>query len=203
MRRLALLTLMLVVAAQLAGCAALGRRSAPAGEPPAEAARAATPRNALQQQLAEEARAHLSQSAGQGPEDARLVRREPFYFRTCNVYPDGLSNLRIDMRETDSRIAPYAADVQLMCHRISTPMHRSRDAAREETTFLRDVGMKVLSYEHRNGRWVRTGSMHLVDRTDQWTGAGWVPVESKPVRVAPGAESGSWFQRGWSGLRRN
>jgi hypothetical protein len=200
MKHASLLLLTLLVILPLGACAILGDKPSTAAAADGGEKAAAISQETLQQELIAQVEDYLARSAGQGPADARLEHYDPYYFKVYNVYPGGPSDYLIDMTETDSRTAPHAADVRLPRQRIATPMHRDRQAAREDESFLRETGTQVLTYEYRNGRWVRTGSLFMVDRTEQQTAGGWEPVPGKPSRIAEGADGGNWFTRTWSSL---
>lgn len=198
MKHMSLLLLTMVVILPLSACAMFRDRPSPAaggGERPA-----GVTREGLERELRAQVEEYLAKSAGKSAADARIESYAPYYFKVYNIYPGGSSGYTLEMRETEARTAPYAADVRVARQRIATVMHRSRQAARDDDTFLRETGTEVLTYEYRNGRWVRSGSLFLVDRTEQQTASGWEPVEAAPPRMAPGAERGNWFSRTWSGL---
>lgn len=123
-----------------------------------------------------------------------LVRRRPYYFREYVSYPEGPENMKIVLRENDSRIRPLSGEVRAAKVRHSTRMHRDRGEAGGDANFFRDTGTEILNYELRNGRWRRVGSLFVADKTEEFLDGEWVPRREEEKRVAPEAQPG-WFAR--------
>ena len=132
----------------------------------------------------------------------RLVKKKPYYLREYVVYPEIPDDLNIQLHETESRSRPYYADVQLPKVRYSTRMHRKRKEARKDDTFLRDVGEVTLTFELRNGRWQRVGSMFIADTSEENVNGEWVPREVEIERTIPSEEQQSWIVRKFKKLIR-
>ncbi len=127
-----------------------------------------------------------------------LVQKRPYYYREYVEYPDGTDSFDIQMRDNDSRTRPFLAEVKLNKTRFSTRMYRERDRAEEDGNFLRDTGTETLSYELRNGRWHRVGSLYVAAKTEENVAGEWVPRRDETVRVSPAENSPGWFSRTWS-----
>jgi hypothetical protein len=127
-----------------------------------------------------------------------LVHKRPYFFREYVEYPDGTDKFDIQMRDNDSRTRPFLAEVKLNKIRFSTRMYRERDRAEEDDNFLRDTGTETLSYELRNGRWHRVGSLYVAAKTEENVKGQWVPRRDETVRVSPAESRPGWFKRTWS-----
>ena len=130
------------------------------------------------EQLRAAVASHMARSSSvDGPADAPLVRRAPYFLREYARYPNEAAEMDMDIRETESRLAPHVADVTLPKRRYATQMHRRRDAAREDTNFFRETGEETLTYQWRNGRWVQVASLFVVDVKEQRVNGEWREVE--------------------------
>ena len=131
-----------------------------------------------------------------------LVRARPYYYRAYAKYPDAPITPRLT--ETESRTAPYRADVTLPKIRFATRLHSERDRAFADAAFLRQIGEETLTYAYRNGRWTRLGSVFIADITEEEVDGEWRPARAKPAPVqadtAPGEPRPGWFKRTWSRL---
>lgn len=129
----------------------------------------------------------------------RVIRKRPYYFKEYNQYPGSARDAEIDLTATDSRTAPYVADVVLERVRYATRYHRSRDAARLDDNFFRDTGKETLTYELRNGRWTRVGSFFLAEATEEQVDGEWEPVQRVLQRtISTEDPERGWFGRFWS-----
>jgi len=129
----------------------------------------------------------------------RIIRKRPYFFKEYNSYPGTAQDAEIELTPTDSRTAPYIADVKLDRVRYATRYHRSRDEARLDDSFLRDTGTETLNFELRNGRWTRVGSFFLAEATEEQVDGQWVTVPRVLQRTVPTEEpEQGWFSRGWS-----
>lgn len=121
---------------------------------------------------------HVAQAVRiDSPEEAPVVKREPYFLKEYAAYPAGLSDMEVRIRETESRMAPKVADVTLAKQRYVTEMHRKKNAAREDSTFFRETGEETLTYEWRNNRWVQVASLFVVDVKEVRTNGEWQAVE--------------------------
>ena len=150
--------------------------------------------------LLERVRAHIEAAHETQEERRRQVRYErPFYFREYAEYPEGIEAVTTEIEPTDSRITPYTATVEIPRTRFSTRMHRSAEAARQDSNFFRSLGVERLSYELRNNRWVKTGSLFVAERTEEYVEGEWRPVREVAAR-SPEPEPPGWFRRTWNSI---
>ena len=140
----------------------------------------------------------ISEAEASQEEDRRsVVYKRPYYFRTYSEYPSG-DAMEIAIRETDTRVAPLAAEVIIDKQRFSTRLHRRREDASADMNFLRDTGTERITYELRNGRWTRTGSLFLADKTEEQINGEWVPLKEQAQRelnMPDQQENESWWRR--------
>lgn len=129
---------------------------------------------------------------------AAVRRAKPYYFKEYSVYPENAENLDIEYKETESRTRPVIAEVTLDRVRYSTRLHRKREDARQDDNFFRDTGAETLTYELRNGRWRRVGSLFVANKTEEYVNGEWVPRREEVERVLEAEERKGWFGRVWS-----
>lgn len=120
---------------------------------------------------------------------ARLVRQKPYFFREFTVYPDGPDAYELVLHEKDSRSAPYWADVKVHRERYRTKNHRKKQDARSDTRFRRDSGTQRITYELRNGKWARRGSLYIASRLEERIAGEWVTIENEEGILAPFPET--------------
>jgi len=126
---------------------------------------------------------------------------KPYFFKAYSVYKTEAGDADIVIQEKDSHSLPYVADVTLEKQRFSTRMHRKRADAAEDSDFLRETGVETITYEFKNGRWQRAGSMFIAEKTERNAGAEWVEVKEAPVKTAtPEEPERGWFSRVWSAI---
>ncbi|MFP4171848.1 MAG: hypothetical protein ACLFV4_02950 [Candidatus Hydrogenedentota bacterium] len=148
--------------------------------------------------LLDRVRAQIEAADEAQEERRRQVRyQRPFYFREYAEYPEGIETVTTEIEPTDSRITPYTATVEIPRTRFSTRMHRSAEAARQDSNFFRSIGRERLSYELRNNRWVKTGSLFVAERTEEYVDGEWRPVQEVAAR-SPEPEPAGWFRRAWN-----
>ncbi len=153
---------------------------------------------ALETALLDRVRAHIGAAHETQEERLREVRYErPFYFREYAEYPEGIDAVTTRIEPTDSRITPYTATVEIPRNRFSTRMHRSPEAARQDSNFFRSTGTERLSYELRNNRWMKTGSLFVAERTEEYVDGQWRPVQEVAAR-SPEPEPPGWLRRTWN-----
>jgi hypothetical protein len=139
--------------------------------------------------------------AGSSNNQGRIIRKRPYYFKEYSNYQSDAKVSDVQMTETESRTAPYVADVKLAKTRHATRLHRSREDARLDNDFLRDTGTETLSYELRNGHWTRVGSFFLAEKTEEQVNGEWVTVQRMLQRTVSAEEpEKGWFTRSWSRL---
>lgn len=142
------------------------------------------------------------QATGQASSDAsgKLQHKNPYYFKEYYLYPSGASAASVDIQETESRTVPYRATVKVDKQRFSTKMHRKRDEAVADSNYARDTGHETLTFEMRNGRWYRAGSIFVAAKTEENVNGEWVPAQEEVERTVAAEEesSESWWKRAWS-----
>ena len=124
-----------------------------------------------------------------------VIRRKPYYFKEYAEYPEGSSNLDITLYETESRSAPFRADVSYAKVRYATRLQRRRESARTDENFLRHTGRETQAFELRNGRWVRLGSTFVAERTEQKVDNVWTPVVERTDTFVEEDEEPGFFGR--------
>ena len=129
-----------------------------------------------------------------------VIRRRPYWLKEYVEYPDDASNLEVQVTETESRTKPFIADVKVPKVRFATKLHRDRQAAQQDTNFYRHTGTETLTYEYRNGRWVRVGSLFVADASEENVGGQWVQVQPEEQTVLQPEEEHGWFGRTWRGI---
>ncbi len=140
-------------------------------------------------------------NAGHDAARAELVRKEPYFFKQYEYYPDGSALMEVSTRETESRTAPMVADVKLRKQRFVTQLHRKKDEARSDEEFLRDTGNETRTYELRTGRWKRVSSLFVAESVEQNVDGVWMPIEEVERTDDLNAEEDlGWFGRVWSNV---
>lgn len=144
------------------------------------------------------------QSSGQASNDAtgKLQHKTPYYFKEYYIYPSGTAQASIDIQETESRTVPYRAEVKVDKQRFSTKLHRKRDEALADSNYVRDTGKETLTFEMRNGRWYRAGSLFVAEKSEEFVNGEWVPAKEEVERTVAAEEeqSVSWWQRAWESV---
>jgi len=131
----------------------------------------------------------------------KLIRRKPYFYKEYVVYPEGADSFELLITETESRTAPYIANVKLRKLRFATRFHPKKEDARNDDSYLRDTGAETLTYEYRNGKWTLLGSFFRVEKTEENINDEWVPLEKEVLRtVVSEEERKGWFGRAWSRL---
>lgn len=194
MRTIILLSTM-VIAVWAAGCASKGDRTP-------EDAVAASPATAVDEREAELrqlVRRHI-ESAQRSESDARadLIHRRPYFYKEYGVYPNGADDFEVDIQESESRSAPYFANVRIDKVRYATRFHRKRDEASSDSSFLRDTGVETLSYQWRGGAWKRVGALFVAEKTEENVNGEWVPPREEIKRTVEQEEEPGWWGRTWS-----
>ncbi len=137
-------------------------------------------------------------AAGRRQENAstRVVFKKPYYFRAYSVYPGADEEYSLEFTEKESRTTPLSAEMVVDKIRFATRMHRKKEDARIDKNFLRDTGTETTSYELRNGRWNRIGSLFVADKTEELVGGEWQSIrETAALPVLEVEEPKSWLQR--------
>lgn len=153
-------------------------------------------------ELLRQVQSHIdkTEAAGRNEED-RVIRKRPYFYKEYSDYSNGANDAIVTMTETESRTSPFVADVQLERTRYATKLHRGRDEARIDDAYLRDTGTETLTYELRNGRWVRVGSFFLSENTEEQVNGSWVSAQQKVERTVQAEEpKQGWFSRTMSAI---
>jgi len=82
-------------------------------------------------------------------------------------------------------------------------LHRKRGEAEQDANFLRDTGSETDTYELRNGKWVRVGSMFVATKSEENVNGEWLPVNETVKRTVAAEEQkarGGWFKRTWASV---
>jgi len=130
-----------------------------------------------------------------------VIRKKPYFFKEWVEYPDSAeSDMRITVQEKDRHSTPYIADVTVPKQRFVTRFHLKRVEAEQDASFLRESGTETVTFEMRNGKWTRVGSMFVADSTEENVNGEWVPLQETARRTVAAEEekSESWFKRTWA-----
>lgn len=132
----------------------------------------------------------------QGKSSAKVSFKRPYYFREYAVYSDEVNDFELDFTERDSRIAPLTANMTVDKVRFATRFHAKKDEARADDNFLRGTGTETVSYELRNGRWHRVGSLYVANTSEEFVDGVWQPILELPSRPeSEPEEPKGWWQR--------
>jgi hypothetical protein len=122
---------------------------------------------------------------GRRLEDESSIRSAPPYFyKRFELYPAGVDEPEIRLKETDSSLKPYEAEVAVQKERFMTKYHTSRSACARDKEFIRDVGTQTDTYVYENRQWNLMYSLFEVEKTAVLTGDTWVDVTGKVERIA-------------------
>ena len=131
----------------------------------------------------------------------RFESRKPYFYKTAEFYPQGSDKFKTDIQATESRTIPYRAQITLEKVRFATRLHRNKDQARNDDNFYRHTGTETLSYEMRNGQWIKAGSFFVAelseykDATGQWARVEHAVGPSLAETAKPKADKGGWVSR--------
>jgi len=188
----------LLAALLLSGCAMFGGKSqsssvvaAESGPSEAEASREYEAR--LHRTVRSELRAAERREADGS---SRIVFKKPYYFKEYSVYPGADEDYSIEFTEKESRTTPLSAETKADKIRFATRLHGKREDARVDQNFVRGTGTETVSYELRNGRWRRLGSLFVADKTEELVAGEWQPVrERAALPVLEAEEPTGWWRR--------
>lgn len=201
--RVAGIVLVFVAAATLCSCSifrhdqAKGEAVAPvvasaAAAPVSDSDREAALLKTVQQNIDE---------ANQQGNDQRgsVIQRKPFFFKAYDVYSGSAKDAKVVIQEKDSHSLPYVADVTLDKQRFATKLYRKRAEAEADSSFRRETGSETVTYEFRNGKWKRAGSLFVADKTEEQVNGNWAAVKEEPKPAAIKTEqTRGWLGRAWS-----
>lgn len=150
----------------------------------------------LEQDLRGMVAREIAETKGYNDNRDELIREKPYYYKEYFDYPDGRDTFEIRFQEQESRTSPYVADVTLNKIRYATKLYRNREEAYLDNNFIRATGEETRSYELRNGRWVRTGSLFVAGTTEEFVDGQWVATTYTPPRPdLADMEGDGWFSR--------
>lgn len=199
-RQISLLILVLLSAAlALSACGTSGGKAISARN---EAGAAAT-LDDYKAQLHEIVRAEILEARREADESSAEVRNyKPHFFKEFYDYPQGVDSFEIAFTEKESRTTPLEADVSLPKLRYSTDVQRDRAAVRADSDYQRERGTETISYELRNGRWHRMGSLFVASEISVMRNGQWVERMEEPrTRLDPFEDDDGWFRRTLNRLR--
>ena len=123
-------------------------------------------------------------------DESRIRAAPPYFYKRFELYPAGTGDPEIRLKETDSYLKPYEADVSVRKARFTTRYHVSRSACARDKEFVRDIGTQTDTYVYENRQWNLVYSLFEVEETSVLSGDTWTGVTGKVERVAQdGAES--------------
>jgi hypothetical protein len=168
-----------------------------------QASDAVTPEGG-QDQLENVVRHHVNSAASsEGESRGKLIRKKPYFYKEYVIYPDGADESKIVMHETESITAPYIADVHLDKQRYATKLHHKKQDAKADDAFFRDIGKETLTYEFRNGKWRKMGSLFVAETVEENVNGEWVLIEEAAQRSIASQETEEakgWWGRTWSAI---
>lgn len=143
-----------------------------------------------------------SDTAAAAERRTKILWQKPYFYREYAVYPEDVSNIKITLQETESRSAPLAADVSVAKQRFATRFHRERAEAEKDENFIRGTGSELMTYELRNSRWTRSGSIFISEKTEENVNGEWVPIKESLKTTVPAEEerAGGWLKKTWSAI---
>jgi hypothetical protein len=127
-------------------------------------------------------------NASKEQDQSRVIRRRPYYLREYSVYTHPEQDPKIVLQQKEKKTSPYIADVTLDKERYATRLHRKRAEAAADASFLRDTGTEMLTYEWRNGGWIKAGSIFIADKSEENVNGEWVAVAETSKRTAAAEE---------------
>lgn len=194
--RVTCVVLSLGLCAVLASCSSTGRGKREASQAQSSASAAPVDQEARLRAMIGEYIKISGQSGGEG--HAKLIERKPYFYKEYSVFPEGPDSYSLEIQEKESKTAPYSAVVKIAKQRFSTKMVRKRDVAAADNNFLRDTGSETITFEFRNGRWWRAGSLFVAQKTEEHVNGEWVPAKEEVEQaVAAEEQDSSWWDRAW------
>jgi hypothetical protein len=155
-------------------------------------------------ELKDVVRHHIRSAADSESESrGKLVRKKPYFFKEYAVYPGGPDAFDITMHETESITAPYIADVKVEKQRYATQFHRKKQEAKADDGFFRAKGTETLTYEFRNGKWRKMGSLFVAATVEENVNGEWVLLEEaaqRSIAAQETEEAKGWWGRTWSAI---
>ena len=189
----------------LAACSHSGKQERVAAQSPegAEASPIEQTASDYEAELRKLFRKHIEATARNvEAERQRVIRKKPHFYREYSVYPNDADDFEVLVQKTESLTKPCIADVTVAKLRFATRLHRKRDEARGDSNFLRDTGAEKVTFELRNNKWVRVGSLFVADKTEENVNGEWAPLKEEIQRTVAAEEEkrGSWLKRTWNSI---
>jgi hypothetical protein len=159
-----------------------------------------TSQEAFQAELRAQVESEIEEQRGDaGPDSVSFAYHKPYYFKEYAEYPGDEDVYTLQFTETESRTTPLTAEFEIEKIRYATEFERKRDIARDDEDYLRSRGVLQTSYQLRNGRWRKTGSIFIASNTERLVNGEWQQIEIVPdPMIEVQEESGgifSWFRR--------
>jgi len=129
-----------------------------------------------------------------------VVQRKPYFFKAYDVYSGSAEDAKVVTQEKDSHSLPYVADVTIEKQRFATRLHHKKTDAERDTSFLRETGMETVTYEYRNGKWKRAGSLFVAQKKEAQVNGEWAAVKEEPKPAIKSEETRGWLGRTWSAI---
>jgi len=144
-------------------------------------------RDAVEEQIAAAERVRLE-------DESRIRSAPPYFYKRFELYPADAEEPEIRLKETESSLKPYEADVSVRKARFTTRYHTSRSACARDKEFIRDIGTQTDTYVYENREWNLLYSYFEAEKTSVLRGDEWVDVTGNVERVAQ-YEAESFFGR--------
>lgn len=132
-----------------------------------------------------------------------VVQRKPYFFKAYDVYAGSAEDAKVVIQEKDSHSLPYVADVTIDKQRFATRLHRKRMDAERDSSFLRETGTETVTYEYRNGKWKRAGSLFVAEKKEEQVNGEWAAVKEEPKPEIKSEETRGWLRKTWSAITGN
>lgn len=125
-----------------------------------------------------------------------IYRKRPYFWKNYSTYNNVEGPFVINIQETDSKSKPYIAKIELEKTMYYTKLHKTRRDTEEDMNFIRSRGKETLTYELRNGRWIKIGSLFVPEQTEKKVGDSWVPLKEEEIqKEQPEEPKQGWFNR--------
>ncbi len=125
-----------------------------------------------------------------------IYRKRPYFWKNYSIYNNTEGPFEINVQETDSKSKPYIAKIELEKTMYYTKLHKTRRDAEEDTNLIRSSGKETLTYELRNGRWTKIGSLFVPEQTEKKVGDSWVPLREEEIqKEQPEEPKQGWLNR--------
>jgi hypothetical protein len=202
MTRVAGILLVCLAAASLCSCSIFrhGKADGPAVAPIAPTTEAAAVSDSDREAaLLKTVQQAIDAANRQGTDQrAAVIQRKPYFFKAYDVYSGTAQDAKVVIQEKDSRSLPFVADVTLDKQRFATRLQRKRMDAERDSAFLRETGTETVTYEFRNGKWKRAGSLFVAEKKEEQVNGEWAAVKEETKPAISTEKTRGWFGRTWS-----